>query len=237
LENGVERVKIADFGLARVIHEAQATGVDAVAGTPQYMSPEQAEGKKLDYRSDLFSLGCVMYAMCTGRSPFRAESIVAAIKRVCEDTPRPIREINPEIPDWLAATIDNLLAKDPSERFQSTEEVHRVLGEYLAAVQHPSQAPLPSVSGKSTQKPARGSKIRLWHVVTCAGLLCLALAAVVWNRTPRETALERFSHVDLAAVATVKLSDPREATDLSALPTGVHDMGGIRPRSIISYRN
>ena len=64
LENGVERVKITDFGLARVIHEAQLTQTNAVAGTPQYMSPEQARGEPVDHRSDLFSLGCVMYAMC-----------------------------------------------------------------------------------------------------------------------------------------------------------------------------
>ena len=63
LENGVERVKITDFGLARVVHESQLTQTNAVAGTPQYMSPEQARGDQVDHRSDLFSLGCVMYAM------------------------------------------------------------------------------------------------------------------------------------------------------------------------------
>ena len=73
LENGVERVKITDFGLARVVHEAQLTQSNIVAGTPQYMSPEQARGELVDHRSDLFSLGCVLYAMCVGRSPFRAE--------------------------------------------------------------------------------------------------------------------------------------------------------------------
>ena len=87
LENGVERVKITDFGLARVIHEAQSTQSNVVAGTPQYMSPEQARGETVDHRSDLFSLGCVLYAMCVGRSPFRAETPTGAIHRVCEDTP------------------------------------------------------------------------------------------------------------------------------------------------------
>ena len=72
LENGVERVKITDFGLARAVDDASLTQSGVVAGTPQYMSPEQARGEPVDPRTDLFSLGSVLYAMCTGRPPFRA---------------------------------------------------------------------------------------------------------------------------------------------------------------------
>ncbi len=143
LENGVERVKITDFGLARVVHEAQITQTNLVAGTPQYMSPEQARGEAVDHRSDLFSLGCVLYAMCTGRSPFRAETPTGAIHRVCSDAPRPIREVNPDLPDWLAAVIDRLLEKKPADRFQTADEVAQVLGQYLAHVQQPSRVELP----------------------------------------------------------------------------------------------
>src|SRR5213079_2863272 len=101
LENGVERVKITDFGLARAADDASLTQSGAVAGTPSFMSPEQAEGKPLDRRSDLFSLGSVLYAMCTGRPPFRAGTSMGVLKRVCEDTPTPIRQTNTEVPDWL----------------------------------------------------------------------------------------------------------------------------------------
>ena len=145
LENGVERVKLTDFGLARAADDASLTQSGVVAGTPPYMSPEQAAGRPVDHRSDLFSLGSVLYAMCTGRPPFRAGTSMAVLKRVCEDTPRPIREINPEIPDWLAAIVEKLHAKDPAERFQSAEEVAELLGQHLAHVQHPSVVPLPAV--------------------------------------------------------------------------------------------
>src|SRR5206468_3906977 len=74
LENGVERVKLSDFGLARAVDDASLTQSGVVAGTPQYMSPEQARGEAVDHRADLFSLGSVLYAMCTGHSPFRAET-------------------------------------------------------------------------------------------------------------------------------------------------------------------
>src|SRR5213078_302238 len=101
LENGVERVKITDFGLARAVDDASVTQSGVIAGTPMYMSPEQAGGEHLDHRSDLFSLGTVLYAMCTGRPPFRATGTMAVLKRICEETPRSIAEINPEIPAWL----------------------------------------------------------------------------------------------------------------------------------------
>src|SRR4029079_3661836 len=105
------------------------------------MSPEQAEGKPVDARSDLFSLGSVLYAMCTGRPPFRAGTNMGVLKRVCEDTPTPIREINTEIPDWLVVVVEKLHAKDPAARYQSAEEVAELLGQHLAHVQHPSVVP------------------------------------------------------------------------------------------------
>src|SRR5438132_1822668 len=89
LENGVERVKVTDFGLARAMTDASLTQSGVVAGTPQYMAPEQAEGKTVDQRTDLFSLGSVLYAMCTGRAPFRASGSMAVLKRVCEEPPTP----------------------------------------------------------------------------------------------------------------------------------------------------
>ncbi len=137
LENGVERVKITDFGLARAVDDISLTQSGVIAGTPQYMSPEQARGEAVDHRADLFSLGSVLYAMCTGRAPFRASGSMAVLKRVCEDTPRPIKEVNPEIPEWLAQIVSKLQAKDPAERFQSAAEVADLLSKHLAHMQHP----------------------------------------------------------------------------------------------------
>lgn len=136
LENGVERVKITDFGLARSIDDVRMTQAGAVYGTPQYMSPEQAQGERVDQRSDLFSLGSVLYAMSTGRSPFRGDTSLAVLKRVCEDTPRPIREVNPDMPAALVQIVNKLLAKNPEARFQTANEVTELLSRYLAHLQH-----------------------------------------------------------------------------------------------------
>lgn len=148
LENGVERVRITDFGLARAIDDASMTQSGVVAGTPLFMAPEQAQGIQLDHRADLFSLGSVLYVMCTGRPPFRSSTMIGVIRRVCDDAPRPVREINPDVPDWLCVIVDRLLAKDPKDRYASAEEVAELLGNCLAHVQQPTVVRLPvGISG------------------------------------------------------------------------------------------
>ncbi|MFN0056655.1 MAG: protein kinase domain-containing protein, partial [Planctomycetales bacterium] len=144
LEDGVERLTITDFGLARAADDASLTRSGVIAGTPQFMSPEQARGEAIDRRSDLFSLGSVLYALCTGRSPFRAESPYGVLRRITDDHPRPIRELNPEIPEWLAAIIGRLHAKLPGDRFASADEVADLLQQCLAHVQQPDLVPLPA---------------------------------------------------------------------------------------------
>ncbi len=145
LENGVERVKITDFGLARAVDDVGMTQTGVVAGTPQFMAPEQANGESIDVRSDLFSLGSVLYTLCTGRPPFRATTTMGLLKRICEESPRPIRELNPEIPEWLEAIITKLLRKNANDRYQSAKEVAELLSNWLAHVQHPTAVPAPNV--------------------------------------------------------------------------------------------
>lgn len=121
-------VKLTDFGLARVAAEAGLTNSGLIAGTPQYMSPEQAQGQELDARSDLFSLGSVMYAMCAGAAPFDADSALAIVRQVADTPARPLREVAPETPEWLIDVIDKLMAKAPDDRLQSAAEVVELLG-------------------------------------------------------------------------------------------------------------
>jgi serine/threonine-protein kinase len=143
LENGIERVRITDFGLARAVDDASVSQNGAVAGTPQYMAPEQARGEVVDQRADLFALGSTLYAMATGRAPFRGDCGLAVIRQVCDSEPVLVREINPDIPIWLEGIIRKLHVKDPSQRFQSAGEVAALLERCLAHVQQPNQHPLP----------------------------------------------------------------------------------------------
>jgi hypothetical protein len=174
LENSVERVKLTDFGLARAVDDASLTQRGVVAGTPQYMAPEQARGESVDHRADLFSLGSVLYAMCTGQAPFQAGGMMAVLKRVCETTPRPIPEINPEIPDWLVAIINRLHVKDPAGRFQSAAEAAELLGQHLDHLRQPERVPRPGGITLHRQSAwmARG---RRWAVVAAVILLLAGL--------------------------------------------------------------
>src|SRR4029079_11620746 len=99
--------------------------------SPMYMAPEQPRAEEVDHRTDLFSLGSVLYAMCTGKPPFQGSTPFMVLRQVTEELPTPIQQVNPEIPDWLVEVIDRLLAKTPAERFQSAAEVAEVLARQL----------------------------------------------------------------------------------------------------------
>ena len=144
LENGLNNAMVTDFGLARVVDEATMTRSGSISGTPQYMSPEQAKGERVDARSDLFSLGSVMYTACTGQSPFQSGSVFGVIKKVCESEPDSLREYNPDTAEWLVALIERLHQKEPSDRFESADEVAEILAGELAHLQSPSRVQVPS---------------------------------------------------------------------------------------------
>jgi len=109
-------VKITDFGLATVADLPSITEQGIGVGTPAYMSPEQALGKKASFQSDLFSLGATLYELCTGSSPFRADTLAETITNVTRNTPPPVSEINPEIPRRYGDLLTQLLEKDPARR-------------------------------------------------------------------------------------------------------------------------
>jgi len=180
LEESVDRVLISDFGLARTVDDATLTRTGVVAGTPHYMSPEQASGQPVDQRSDLFSLGSSIYFMCTGRPPFRAEHALAILNRICNDKHRPVDEVNSDVPAELADVVDRLLSKNPADRFRDAQEVERQLESILMQL----------------QKGQRSSRIRwrrLWlrwrHVirksVMAAGLIgacvLIGFGLAFWN--------------------------------------------------------
>jgi hypothetical protein len=170
LEKGAEEcVKITDFGLARAVDDASLTQSGVIAGTPMYMAPEQTVGDSIDHRADLFSLGSVLYTMCSGRPPFRATTSMATLKRVAEDTPRPIREIIPEVPEWLCEIIAKLQAKKPDDRYQSAAEVAELLGRHLASAQPPPVIPTPAATALA--RPPRPVGTRLVMAAAAALLL------------------------------------------------------------------
>jgi beta-lactam-binding protein with PASTA domain/tRNA A-37 threonylcarbamoyl transferase component Bud32 len=196
-------VKVMDFGIARALADTAATmtATAQVIGTAQYLSPEQARGERVDARSDIYSTGCVLYELLTGRPPFQGDSPVAiAYQHVREEAPPP-SHLEPSIPRWADAIVMKALAKDPNYRYQSASEMRADIqrasqGMPVAAptmamnagtqVMHggpPTQSTRPATMGydlppanyaEPDAPEGRGKKIALWTII---GLL--AVGAVV----------------------------------------------------------
>src|SRR5262249_19817215 len=128
LEDGLSRVKITDFGLARAtIDNVELTSRHRALGTPAYMSPEQVRGETIDARSDLFSLGCVMYAMFTGHSPFHGRTALESARKIVDETPPALETVAQNVPPFFVEIVSRLLEKNPDRRFQSAQEVATLL--------------------------------------------------------------------------------------------------------------
>ena len=207
LENDLARVKITDFGLARAVDDTFLTQLGTLAGTPRYMAPEQARGDRLDRRADLFSLGGVLYALCTGQPAFQGDSTPAVIRQVCEAEPTPIRVLEPEIPVWLAEIIDRLLDKDPAERFQSASEVAELLSRHLARDQDSTLPPVqhPWVRRPGRRYLSRRAKRLLSALVFLSALLLLTRTVLQPATQPPEVPGSNEGETMAAAVADARL--------------------------------
>ncbi len=209
LDRGVERVRVADFGLARVNSDASHTRSGFIAGTPQFMAPEQVRGETCTAQSDLFSLGTVMYAMCTGHSPFRSESMYGSMQRIVHEEPRSICEQVPMIPDWLERFIFKLLSKNASDRFADATSVATILESEIAYAENPSQ----------NKKPLRleydsPSKVvfKRWNatIAVLSSVVGIASLAVWLTRLPtqqKDTAPTKVATATLPAGEIKNLSE------------------------------
>jgi len=146
------QAKVLDFGLAKLVNEkGQAVDADLQAdeltrigspiGTPSYMSPEQARGERADHRSDIYSFGVVLYEMAAGRLPFRASSTVDMMHAVIHETPKPLTELNPDLPPALSALVERAMSKDAGDRYQSMQR----LIDDLQAISHSLRPSSPGV--------------------------------------------------------------------------------------------
>ena len=171
------RAKILDFGLARPAgDDEQLSSPGLVVGTPCYMSPEQAQGKPVDGRADLFSLGCVLYQLAAGRLPFKGTDAVATLLIAATEEPPPLEQLNPELPPALSALIRRLLAKSPVSRPSSAqavvEEIERIERDLAAGRE--SRA----VDDRTITVAAEFVRPRRWRRIAVAATLCLVAGLV-----------------------------------------------------------
>jgi serine/threonine protein kinase len=172
-------VKILDFGIAKLAGVA-LTGPSTVLGTLGYMSPEQAEGEPIDHRTDLWSLGVVLYEMVAGRRPFPGDNLPAVAESILSGDPAPVSSLRPEVPAELDRILATALGKTPAARYQSAQAFERdLLGLGLAldlpAGFTPSGSPPPVHHPAPSPRPGRR-----WGLVVGGALLAVAAALAVW---------------------------------------------------------
>jgi beta-lactam-binding protein with PASTA domain/tRNA A-37 threonylcarbamoyl transferase component Bud32 len=200
-------VKVMDFGIARAVSDAQLTMTQTaqVIGTAQYLSPEQARGERVDARSDLYSAGCLLYELLTGRPPFTGDSPVAIAYQHVKEDPVPPSRVDPEVPAWADAIVLKAMQKDPGERYQSAGEMRNDIQRALSGAQ--LAAPMGTQTygpgtrrmGAATQTVGRTSAIppysygsdqtggpdgdrpkrKVWPWVTIAVVIVVLIAAIL----------------------------------------------------------
>jgi len=241
------RIKVLDFGLAKIVEpqrgfspasmlpteERAGTAEGRILGTVAYMSPEQAEGRAVDGRSDLFSLGVVLYEIATGQQPFAGETSLSILSAILKDTPRSVTEINPALPADLGRIIRRALAKDPERRYQSAKDLRNDLQDLKASLDSGELAPLSSASqvavplaasdrSAPAAEPAPSSDAQVAVALVRKHSRALAAAAIV---------------LALAAAAVVFVLDRRNPEPLSESSKAVSSLADLQVTQLTTSGN
>ena len=176
VDNQVNRVVITDFGLARCENDESMTKTGWLAGTLNYMSPEQSRGEDCGASSDLFSLGSLLYFLATGELPFRADSPMGVLNRISNEAAKPVRSRNEQISAMLANVIDRLLEKKPVDRFATATDLEQILHGCLAHLHQPNSVPAPRTAYRSSA----ANLLRWKWLGGTAVALILMTAAIIW---------------------------------------------------------
>ncbi|HUU37135.1 MAG TPA: protein kinase [Candidatus Desulfaltia sp.] len=204
--------KIMDFGIARSTETAKVTGTGVIIGTPEYMSPEQAEAENVDQRSDIYSLGIILYEMVTGQVPFTGRSALSVAMKQKGEIPKDPQEVNPQVPNELSELILKCLAKEREERFETAEALIEKLDE-LAKI-------LPSTRTKISKKKSRTSREvtvtfspRKLLLPAAAALALLLVALFLWKPFSKRNTLNIPTDKPRVAVLLLKNNTGDQALD------------------------
>ncbi len=214
-------VKITDFGLATKADLPTVTAQQSAVGTPAYMSPEQAMGKTLDLRTDIFSLGVTVYEMCAGSSPFIGQNLAESINKVLSHNPPELKTICSDIPDWFSKLVHSMLIKDVNKRLQTTDKIPEDplikkfaatrddLATFLKNPDSFTDSHQTSAEGKNL--PARnGINFKFWLPVILGGLLSVFM--ILWYLTGFQSAGNNPAPVDLADTAQFSIDTAKQIT-------------------------
>ncbi|MFW9842747.1 MAG: protein kinase [Candidatus Thorarchaeota archaeon] len=230
------RAKIVDFGLASVVGTDHLTKTGSTLGTIGYMSPEQVQGKDIDHRSDLFSLGVVLYELITQQSPFKRGSDAATLKAVSDDTPHPVARYRADVPDGIQTVIDKALEKDVKTRYQHADGMQSDLMRVKRSLD--SDQSMESVP----RWGRRSSRVYLLTGIIIAIVAVLAL--IITKPWVTDTVSDTPDKVMLAVLPFENLGDPEDeyfaagiTDEITSRLAMVHGFGVISRTSASAYKN
>jgi len=229
------RAKIVDFGLASVVGSDQLTKTGSTLGTIGYMSPEQVQGKEIDHRSDLFSLGVVLYELITKQNPFKRDSEAATLKAVSDDLPEPLARFKSGLPDELQAVVDKALEKDVKTRYQHADGM---LSD-LMRVKRSLESSKSTVSGQLVS----GRSTRKWWLTAALLIVAVVVALILTKPWLTETASDKPDKIMLAVLPFENLGSSEDeyfadgiTDEIISRLAALHGLGVISRTSTHQYK-
>jgi serine/threonine protein kinase/tetratricopeptide (TPR) repeat protein len=212
------QAKIMDFGLAKLAGRTKITKIGTSMGTVEYMSPEQARGAEVDHRSDIWSLGVVLYEMLTGQVPFKSGYDQAVIYHILNEVPESARALRPEVPKELEQIIEKAMTKSPERRYSTTEALIEDLIEVRELM---AGSPRSSFYGTLKRPSHRRNRIRIYTVV--AFMVLLVAGYVLYERVlaplaKHQLATDRMASGDSASIPTTTSESPAPGNSIAVLP-------------------
>jgi len=212
--------KIMDFGIARSIREKGITGPSMLIGTPEYMSPEQAEAKEVDHRSDIYSLGIILYEMAAGRVPFEGETALSIAMKHKGEMPKNPKQINPNIPEDLSSVILRCLEKDKASRYQTAAEVRSELENIEKGIPTTERV-MPEKKAFSSKEITVTFGLKKLFVPVLVLALLIVAAVVIWKVLPKKEAAPAASAKK--SIAVLPFEDLSQAKNNEYLCDGISE--------------